>query len=341
MRFSFAAAILLSQVIPALTREFVDTGMEANQIVPELKQKADVTAKVATTEGSRNLRSHLDKRSPSMISTVGKQAHMDTEDFILKNKSSADDPNRKECLLTSDDADIGVLSCGVGNYCQENEESKLGGVCSPITRMTATESLPMDHFTTMKNGPICKMVCSIQICLTTTLIRSYVNETIVASEVIYDFTKPFPAKIVEIFHFAPEVSPANTPCNYSIDGKACETCQGDFKDCTSVGGLKGRYGMAIIEAFQASSGPLCTLAQPTTPNPRLGAGGNKNGGKKGGTIIGHPAPIISPPTPMMSPVMLPPPPATTSPVMAPPPLPSATTTTAGGPPKGPYKTGKN
>ena len=341
MRFSFVAAIFFSQVFPALTRDFVDTGMEANQVVPELEQKADVTAKVATNKGSRNLRSHLEKSSPSMISTLGKQVHVDTDDFILKNESSADDSNRKECLLTSDDADIGVSSCGVGNYCQESSESKLGGVCSPIARMTATESLPLDRTTTFKNGPVCRTVCSITICVTTTLIRTYVNDTIVTSEVIYDVKEPYRTKIIEIFHFAPEVSLSNTPCTYSIDGVTCGTCQGHFKDCTSIGGLKGRYGSAIIEAFEASSGPFCTLAHLTPSNPRVGAGGNKNGGKKGGTIIGHPAPIISPPTPMMSPVMLPPPSATASPMMAPPPLPSASTTLAGGPPKSPNKTGKN
>ena len=140
MRFSFAVTVLLPHAISALTFDHADNGEKPSR-VPNAEHETNVAAKPAANDGSTYLRTNLKQISRTTKSAFAFHASVNTEDNILKNKSSNDEHAIKECLLTSDDADVGILSCDEGHYCRASSDSKLGGVCSAITRKTSIASL--------------------------------------------------------------------------------------------------------------------------------------------------------------------------------------------------------
>jgi hypothetical protein len=58
---------------------------------------------------------------------------------VLKNNNGKG--AKQECNPASFDADVGVLACGLGQYCQESAHSKLGGVCASSTPIDLDRNL--------------------------------------------------------------------------------------------------------------------------------------------------------------------------------------------------------
>ena len=47
-----------------------------------------------------------------------------------EHEHEKNDKNARLCNPSSDDADVGLLSCGFNHYCAESQDSYLGGICS-------------------------------------------------------------------------------------------------------------------------------------------------------------------------------------------------------------------
>ena len=225
MRYTVVVVTFLARVIPTLQQEYEDKGNEVNQHVPKLEHK---TAKAADNHGSGNLRSPFKK-------TLMARPHVNTNDRILKNKSSSDRDDTRECRLTSEDADVGLLSCGEGYYCQESPESKLGGICSAVTRKGSRSlnpySINPDYCTTQENAGfynitdciplrkcppscvctatesaptgyikcletyVCQTACGVDIYFSKELTLVYVDSKEIELQICYDVTKPYTARI--------------------------------------------------------------------------------------------------------------------------------------------------
>ena len=343
MRFTTTATILLSQVLPALTRESTETGKDFSR-TPSLKHITNVTNK----PGSSNPRTQLRKGSHSTISSHTNTHHdQNIKDFILENKSHVDKQSGKECDFTSEDADVGILSCGEGLYCRESAESKLGGECSDIARSLQSCSSNNCNCRMIQNYIVCyvdyscETVCSLNVCTRRGFIGHLVNGRPSSNQTCLFVSKPYTAKICNYF--------SNATCTITINGAMCQSCSlNHYYDCTNIpGGIKGKYPTAIQEALSTGKGPFCPpMAMMTTPNtggslPALtipaaaalpitingGAGGNNNslGAGNEGKINSPPAPVTQP--------------APTSPMAVLSPQPAATAASEG-PPNG-LKKGKS
>ena len=355
MRLTLASTVLLSAIFPGLTREITDVEKQLNH-APSL-QLDKITS---STDGSSNLRrSHVKKSTVSMIATVGFRPHFNAEDLALRNKNLADAQTMKECIPTSEDPDVGILSCGEGQFCQESVESKLGGVCSAISRRTARISTlqycdPLCRCTANTTSPTgyikcsyrplssttngCITLCSQYVCAKKAWTVTYVNGTETEYKLCFYLTQPYKKTICQ-YQTASNGFTSGSTCTYTINGASCNVCHsGTYHDCTNVGGIKGIFGAPVVEAYFLKTGPFCTPTSPVAspssppppptspvaPPPMNGGGANPKGGKKGQKISSPPAPVAPPPP--------------TSPV---PQSPPTTTTATGGPPKGANKKGKH
>jgi hypothetical protein len=114
MRFAIAAAILAHSV-PA-TSEMSEKNIQ--RIFPEEKQ--DI---VSTIQGKAM---KLASQRSKFLNLV--KAKKEASRGYLKNTPNSEE-NFQQCDPEAEDADVGVLSCGVGRYCVESGDSKMGGYC--------------------------------------------------------------------------------------------------------------------------------------------------------------------------------------------------------------------
>lgn len=79
-------------------------------------------------EASGNTRARLSERLAGKTAWEGV---LRNEMSIGSNKNDKGDTSRP-CDPTSNEADVGILSCGFGYYCAESQESPHGGVCTEL-----------------------------------------------------------------------------------------------------------------------------------------------------------------------------------------------------------------
>jgi hypothetical protein len=107
MRFATATALLLTQVLPTVTQEAPENSLLAN---------------AGASAGPSQLVHDFEQ-------VVARKFHNARK---LKNNSHI-----KPCDPQSNDLDVGILSCGMGRYCVESNESPLGGNCMPSLKKKA------------------------------------------------------------------------------------------------------------------------------------------------------------------------------------------------------------
>jgi hypothetical protein len=117
MRFTIAAA-LLAHSLPA-TSEDSSTSTVAS---PDFSKKLEKQIYKTVYDG-------LDGESRGTFISLLKEKKAQSASFRLKNAEQKQKEELLECDPESDEVDVGVLSCGVGRYCVESDESKKGGYC--------------------------------------------------------------------------------------------------------------------------------------------------------------------------------------------------------------------
>jgi hypothetical protein len=109
MKFTIAAGILIAQSLPAVSDDSAAVA-------------ADVVIRLAEGSNQHDLNVPQDMLSLAMHSPKLQQ--------LLKNKRAPSaSRTEKNCDPSSDDLDVGVLSCDVGYDCVPDESSILGGFC--------------------------------------------------------------------------------------------------------------------------------------------------------------------------------------------------------------------
>ena len=121
MRFTIATAAILAQSVPAMTSEMGSATNLERAFADDIQ---DLVLTTAATIGSQ--------RKNKFLNLV--KAKKEISGGYLKNSKNSDNKNKSPedfqlCDPESDEPDVGVLSCGVGSYCVESDESKIGGFC--------------------------------------------------------------------------------------------------------------------------------------------------------------------------------------------------------------------
>lgn len=115
MKFSIAAGIL-AQTLPAISEEQV-----SNLLSTTFSRHGDPTSFLDPSQQEERHVQSSSKRSGRFMQALARRG-------VLKNAPSVS-TEVKECDPTSNDADVGILSCGRGSDCLADEASLLGGKC--------------------------------------------------------------------------------------------------------------------------------------------------------------------------------------------------------------------
>ena len=108
MKFAVAAAIL-AQTLPIASERVSSSTLGTQDLHVDFSLQQDLDSVTLQRDDSSN---------PHPPQYIG----------LLKNTPLA---QTKKCDPSSDDLDIGILSCGIGYYCKSDVSSILGGSCSP------------------------------------------------------------------------------------------------------------------------------------------------------------------------------------------------------------------
>jgi hypothetical protein len=120
MRFAIAIGILANTLPAASQSENV------NVLLARSERKDRMQALLQEPPSGRGaLVKKLNRGKKSSL--FGRQ-RVSANQGILKNILASQE-GTVECDPASSDADVGLLSCGMGNYCMESQDSKLGGFC--------------------------------------------------------------------------------------------------------------------------------------------------------------------------------------------------------------------
>ena len=271
MRFTIATATILSQVLPAST---TNSGNHVNTLT--LSRNLGVIEK-------GQIRALLDKASPR-LALLAKQSRKvsftervsNGQDGILKNINK-EQPTGKACDPTSNDPDIGILSCPPRQFCVESSSSNLGGVCASVQQdrsLTAQAALPcidasfpytcdcQNFDTTTFSGPL-KCVVNPYYCVGCTdycmaVDVNFVFDSFNVSSVTYCyyFKKPYQIDLCYTYD-----AQAGT-CVYTVNGVNCNACVfgtcNEF-DCTNI--PKGMAGTCKDPAL-----PIISALDKINPN---------------------------------------------------------------------------
>ncbi|KAG7341946.1 hypothetical protein IV203_007038 [Nitzschia inconspicua] len=115
MRLAIAAAIVANG-LPATSESSSTSSLSPPSFSKKLEN--DIFHTVRSIEGRQTSGKFLNILRETKAKSIG---------FQLKNAGKEEE--LVECDPQSEDADVGVLSCGVGRYCVESDESKKGGLC--------------------------------------------------------------------------------------------------------------------------------------------------------------------------------------------------------------------
>ena len=129
MRLTSAAAVLLSTSIPAsmtevtMASQLTDVSNHAN-----FQGKTSQNDVPAFAAKRLNIRAATQELSMMILA----QTRAVTEDGVLYNEKSfqENEDRTKECDPSSEDPDIGILSCGENQHCMATKHSNLGGFCA-------------------------------------------------------------------------------------------------------------------------------------------------------------------------------------------------------------------
>ena len=275
MRLSFAATVVITQVIPSLSWEYLVPVKDLSH-----GNSQEPKSIVAGGEEATYLRIRPKNSTVRKIPTI--------DNFVLKNKrSSGTYATKKECLLTSHDVDVGILSCGEGRYCQESAESKLGGLCSDIRRKaitlsnlthcdssctcTASTKSPSGYIrcpyipTYAKNASGCVYCGNARVCATSMVLETYANSIQTAYQVCYYITQPY-KKTVCVYQNSSTGIGTGKSCTYKINNATCNSCNRSSNvDCTNIGGMKGRFATIAMRDYNYSNSNKCNSTSPFAP----------------------------------------------------------------------------
>eukprot|EP00934_Nitzschia_sp_Nitz4_P007210 Nitzschia sp. Nitz4//scaffold54_size114964//63917//65376//NITZ4_003854-RA/size114964-augustus-gene-0.6-mRNA-1//1//CDS//3329554360//7200//frame0 len=210
MRFTIAAA-LLAQALPALAQEdanAVNTRTSSIE-VPTLTLSANTKAAIQNAkaagrqgkEGVKRNRSAMKLRAKKIMGATG-----------------------AECK-----PDVGVLSCGMGMYCQSDDASSLGGVCAPLSmggrKLEDLGNLTLGDYFCVDYAVYYDCDC--------TAWDADAGSGDFTFTVCYDYTAPYEQQ----YCFT---ASSDGSCEISLDGEACTSCEIDDNycmtfDCENVG----------------------------------------------------------------------------------------------------------
>jgi hypothetical protein len=177
MRLSVASTILASVTATAAAKgNAASTDSDLKEFYAMLSKKS------FTSRGNNNNNNNVDmilqlarqnhndrsNRRKLSLSLMGKRNRGLTSQFstafnpgrILKNQPDAGlecDPTETTPSLTASSsrndgaADVGILTCGVGQYCMESEESTLGGICVVNKQDSGKEAMVRDLLDELDN----------------------------------------------------------------------------------------------------------------------------------------------------------------------------------------------
>jgi hypothetical protein len=130
MKLAIATGIVATQSLPVISEESTsnDNLMDFAGRLLTLKDELLFT----------NKKTHQhDRTGTKDRTTVGTLFHQGRrhrfEKLLLANRGPLHNKKNSFCDPSSHDADIGILSCGLGYECNVDEASTLGGVCEPST----------------------------------------------------------------------------------------------------------------------------------------------------------------------------------------------------------------
>jgi hypothetical protein len=120
MRFTIAAGIL-AHTLTASARS-LESGIFWPRSDAQRKHRLQTLNKASHGKALSRLESDNVRQTPTL-----KRLRTHTNQ-VLRNRASQKTAE-VECDPTASDADVGILSCGLGKYCMEVEDSGLGGLC--------------------------------------------------------------------------------------------------------------------------------------------------------------------------------------------------------------------
>jgi hypothetical protein len=155
--------------------------------------------------------------------------------------------NKKvECDPSSEELDVGVLSCGMGKYCEESTDSLLGGLCEKVEQVSSFsrildgeyESYSTYYCDTMncdcdlldRETATGKVVCNTYadccapddaFCASTTYTINLVNDERLSWTGCYDFTVPYSRSVCRVLGFSNDEPET---CEWSVDDETCTSC---------------------------------------------------------------------------------------------------------------------
>lgn len=209
---------------------------------------------------------------------------------VKKRRSLSRTEKKIECDPSSQELDIGILSCGIGKYCDESTESSLGGLCvdheneasSSVNRMLQDDALTPycsggDLY--MSYNCNCQAVdnitgtgevfctpyedcCSVvdgensTVCRTLTYNITFAERAVEAFETCYDITQPYARSACVTTYYS---NSTDATCAWMIDDDICSSCTPsginrsacqEF-DCTNIPG-----------DFAVASNASCSGSEP-------------------------------------------------------------------------------
>ena len=292
------AATLLSQALPAAPKDSTTTTVIHN--VENSASNIILDRFLGLRSGGRIMQSMLENSAAGQSSTMVRQLRMGTAS-TLRNKHDINlaDLSAKNCDPTSDDPDIGILSCGVGQFCETRQDSCLGGRCLSATAIERDLgssnnlngipcfpsfplhcSCPNFNFTSLSGSFQCIYQlyscygCS-DYCYEANITVTKKYDVIEKAQLCYYFKKPYQIEVCYTGYF-PTTSGV---CRYTIDGVDCISCSKDSLDCTNIpNGLaattrNGAFSVPIMKGLNhtqtvnASCAPGNSTSTTGTPTP--------------------------------------------------------------------------
>ena len=279
MRFATAAAVFIPPVLPNSIKGVSASGTDLKSHLHESSVVVGNGNPLVDSVDGQIQRNPILKRryERNSISTYPMPT---ATDATLKNEI-ADHFSMKECDPSSEDPDVGILSCGTSNYCQPIAESKLGGICTAVSRNLAKKGGYYNYnYICYSSNPrfcdcsqfdnatrtgkancysinyTCPVGCS-DICVSENTTVTFQNGTILLYHGCYYFTKPYKVTFCYWYY------PASPDCVYKINGVACNKCNSTYFDCTNI--PNGTAG--IVNKTSTKHLPLPIMLDYVTINP--------------------------------------------------------------------------
>ena len=276
MRLTIAVAALLSQVLPAST-EVLTSDIQHNVIIKSVESSGKNLGGIHWTLAKSSTIQDPGKRIFKNAAIYPNRLQID--DTLLKNKYSHDweqTNSIKECDPKSEDPDVGILSCGAGQYCKEQKDLTFGGVCAAIATTRELSGSGLYYYFCKNSNQTLTCDCSnVDATTQAGVIRCFeayhcvgcpeycftYNSTIVLStgDTLSTFSDYIDAKKPYQLKFHYYLNYSNGECVYTINGVNCTSCNTSYFDCTNIPkGLKGEntagsYALPVLIAYNSLS----------------------------------------------------------------------------------------